>query len=171
MKFKILIKNFFVLAMVVCLCACGKIEFSEKGKVAVDKVEELQNYMKAPDTFVLKDDVLVIEQDNKNSDQSNIFVYIVYTAENSYGVPLQDMAVFRNDEYLGSYDDIANDETTTDDLAKNSSTFEDYANSVVQYIIREDCLNLYSDWKNGKIEKYEIISCKNIGKELGINYK
>lgn len=151
------------------LCACGKtIEFSEKGQIAVDKVEELQNYMKAPDTFILKDDILVIEEDNE---YGNIFVYISYTAENSYGVPLQDMGIFRNDKYLGSYYDIKDNETTIEELAEKSSSFEEYAYLVVQKEIEEDALELYSDWQNGKIEKYEVISCKDIGKELGIEYK
>lgn len=150
------------------LCACGKTEFSEKGQIAVDNVKELQSYMKAPDTFILKDDVLVIEQDNE---YGNIFVYIPYTAENSYGVPLQDMGVFRNDEYCGSYYDMKDNETTTDELVRNSSSFEEYAYSIVQQEIEEDALKLYYNWQNGKIKEYEVISCKDIGIELGIEYR
>lgn len=168
MNYNILVKYFLIFSIAIFLCACGKIKFSEKGQIAVDKVKELQSYMKAPDTFILKDDVLVIEQDNE---YDNIFVYISYTAENSYGVPLQDMVVFRNDEYCGSYYDMKGSNTSIEELAKNSSSFEDYAYSILQQAIEEDALELYSDWQNGKIEKYEVISCKDIGKELDIKYK
>ncbi len=160
---------FAVFVIIVSFCAYAKTpEFSEKGQIAVEKVKELQSYIKAPDTFILKDDVLVIEQDNK---YGNIFVYISYTAENSYGVPLQDMLIFRNNEYCGSYYDMKGNETTIEELANNSLSFEEYAYSIVQQKIEEDTLELYSDWQNGEIEKYEVISCKDIGKELNIECK
>lgn len=130
MKYKKILKIFLVFVMVLSSCACEKTpEFSEKGQIAVGKVKELQSYMKAPDTFILKDDVLVIEQDNE---YGNIFVYISYTAENSYGVPLQDIGVFRNDEYCGSYYEMKGSEITTEELAKNSLSFEEYTYSIVQ---------------------------------------
>lgn len=159
-----------LIAVCIILSACGKEkkEFSEKGKIAVNKVKELQSYMKAPDTFELKDDVLVIEQDNE---YKNIFVYILYTAENSYGVPLQDMGVFRNEEYCGSFYEMNGDKTAVEDLVKNSSSWGDYTDSVVKKLKEEDVLKLYSDWENGKIKKCEIISRKDIGEELGIKYK
>ena len=98
-------------------------------------------------------------------------MYISYTAENSYGVPLQDMGVFRNDEYCGSYYEMMGGGKTAEELAKNSSSFEEYAYSIVQQKIEEDALKLYSGWQNGEMEKYEVISCKDIGKELDIEYK
>lgn len=169
MNYKKIFKLLVVFVMLVFLCACEKTpEFSEKGQIAVDKVKELQSYMKAPDTFILKDDVLVIEQDNE---YGNIFVYISYTAENSYGVPLQDIGVFRNNEYCGSYYEMEGSKTTTEELAINSSSFDEYTNSIVQQKKEEDALKLYSDWQNGEIEKYEVISCKDIGKELDIEYR
>ena len=150
------------------ICACGKIEFSEKGQIAVDKVKELQSYMKAPDTFILRDNVLVIDKNGIT------FVFIIYSAENSFGVPLQDMDVFYDSEYYGSYYDMKEyyDMEENQQISREDyETEEAYTDALEKRRDELLCLITFTQWQIGKIEDYEVISCKDIGKELGIEYR
>ena len=69
-------------------------------ELAVEDARQLKGYLKAPDTMVLKDDVEIINNEDAP------YVLISYTEQNSYGVPLMDVAVFQGDDYLGSYDEL-----------------------------------------------------------------
>lgn len=144
------------------LCACGKTEFSEKGQIAVDNVKELQSYMKAPDTFILRDDVLVIDENDKT------FVYIIYSAENSFGVPLQDMDVFCDGEYCGSFYDMKESQQIS---RADYETEEAYIEALEKRRIELLCLMTFTNWQLGKIEDYEVVICESIAKKLGIEYK
>lgn len=64
--------------------------------IALNDARLLKSYLKAPDTMVIKGDIYVIE--GKNTDIS----LITYTAQNAYGVPLQETAVFQGNSYISS---------------------------------------------------------------------
>lgn len=163
MNYKALAKYFLIFSIAIFLCACGKnVEFSEKGEIAVSKVKTLQSYMKAPDTFILRDDVLVMEVDEGK------FVFISYSAENNFGVPLQDMSVFYNDEYYGSYYDMKENQQI---LRTDYVTDEKYEEAMERRMMELRCLINFSQWKIGKIDDFEVVSCKEIAEKLGIKYE
>lgn len=118
--------------------------------------------MKAPDTFILRDDVLVMEVDEGK------FVFISYSAENNFGVPLQDMSVFYNDEYYGSYYDMKENQQI---LRTDYVTDEKYEEAMERRMIELQCLINFSQWKIGKIDDFEVVSCKEIAEKLGIKYE
>lgn len=163
MNYKILAKNILIFSLVIFLCACGKkVEFSEKGEIAVSKVKTLQSYMKAADTFILRDDVLVMEVDE------GIFVFISYSAENNFGVPLQDMAVFYNSEYYGSYYDMKENQQI---LRTDYETDEEYEEAMEKRKMELLCLINFTQWKLGEIDDFEVVSCEDISEKLGIKYE
>ena len=168
MNDKVILKYLLAFTTIISLCACGKIEFSEKGQIAIDQVKELKSYMKAPDTFILKDNVLVIDENDIT------FVFIVYSAENGFGVPLQDMDIFYDGEYYGSYYDMEkyyNMEENKYLSRADYETQEAYTDALEKR--KDELLSLltFTQWKLGKIDDYEVISCKSIAKELGIKYQ
>ena len=152
-----------LLVFCIILSACGKeIKFSEKGEMAVDNIKKLQSYMKAPDTFILRDDVLVLDENEK------IFVFISYSAENSFGVPLQDMAVFYGGEYYGSYYDMEKNQQISREAYETEEAYEEALEKRKLELL---CVIKFNQWVLGEIEDYEVIPCKNIAEKLGIKYQ
>ena len=70
--------------------------------IALNDARLLKSYLKAPDTMVIKDDIYIIEGEGKNNDIS----LITYTAQNAYGVPLQETAVFQGNSYVSSLSEL-----------------------------------------------------------------
>ena len=68
--------------------------------IALNDARLLKSYLKAPDTMVIKGDIYIIE--GKNNDIS----LITYTAQNAYGVPLQETAVFQGNSYVSSLSEL-----------------------------------------------------------------
>ena len=106
-----------VLAMVVLLmCVCGgcAAKLTEDEQRVADIVAKLVNMMKDPDSFKLRDDIVVIYMDDHDLGKT-YFTYITYSANNSYGASLADTAMFVDNRYVGSVDDDADDLETTDE--------------------------------------------------------
>lgn len=129
-------------------------ELSPSEIYAVGCTERLKNRMKSPDSFKLQDNVVIIVDKN-----SNKYTFIDYTAENSYGASIRNVAIFSGYTYLGNYDD--KDEDNFDD----SSQYLDFLWARV----------VLTQWKlegdNSKeVTSSEIIEAKRIGKKLKIQY-
>lgn len=144
-------------------------EFSTKGWIAVGLVKSLKNKMNAPDTFMLRDDVIVI---GKKDAPALTYVYISYSAQNNFGVPLQDIAVYRKtsdeNEYLGSYSDVCESAKPL----KQSQSDAGYWAAELNRLHCEEAVTFLSEWQLGQRDDFsEVISCKDIAKELGIDYQ
>lgn len=145
---------------IVLLIICGSIflyfrvnELSDSEIYAIECTEKLKNKMKSPDSFKLQEDALIIIDKNLNR-----YLFIDYTAENSYGASIRSVAIFSGYTYLGDYDD-------TDREFSNYSEHLDFLWARV----------VFSHWKlsgnnNEQITSSEIIEAKKIGNKLKIQY-
>lgn len=90
-------------AFALCVSGCASI-MDERESFASDDLEKLVNMAKAPDTFVLRGDVIVISADSE-ADYPGEYTYIEYSSANSYGTPLRGVAMFKDHRYIGDLND------------------------------------------------------------------
>lgn len=129
-------------------------ELSPSEIYAVGCTERLKNRMKSPDSFKLQDDIVIIVDEKLKK-----YTFIDYTAENSYGASMRNIAIFSDYTYLGTYDNYDKDD------------FEDSD----QYLDFLWARVVLSKWKkegdkSKEINSSEIIESERIGKELKIQY-
>lgn len=94
-----------LLAAALTLCASGcAAGMDERESFAADDLEKLVNMMKAPDTFVLRGDVVAISADSE-ADSPGDYTYIEYSSANSFGTPLRGIAMFKDHRYIGDMND------------------------------------------------------------------
>ena len=147
-----------VFLLVLILAVAWGNHFSENEKLALSAVYNLSNRMKDPDSFKLREDVLVI-----TSNQGNRYVYINHSANNSYGAAVTGIAMCAEDEYICDVDDDTSD-LDLEALKKEIS-----------------CSLIYSEWelthdgtitaKEPQIKQWEFVIMKKIAKKLHIDYK
>lgn len=161
-----------VLLLSVLLVGCGKKHvLTEDESYAAKDVRKLQSMMVSPDSFVLRDNIFVVKEDEKPK-----YCFISYSARNSYGVMLQGVAMFEDHEYLGDYYTYEEDISTD---PENYNSDEEYQQALEQRIRVGAAAVAYS-WQNVfySASDYTALQAPNvlvkkeiIGKELGIKYK
>ena len=100
-------KRILIVALVcllsVCLLGCSSV-MSEKETYAYDDLKSLIGMVKAPDTFVLRGDILGISVDSEDKHPGE-YTFIEYSAANSFGTPLRGVAMFKDHRYIGDMND------------------------------------------------------------------
>lgn len=92
-----------VTVLMLCVSGCAAV-MDEKESFAADDLERLVSMMKAPDTFVLRGDVITISADSE-ADSPGDYTYIEYSSANSFGTPLRGVAMFKDHKYIGDMND------------------------------------------------------------------
>lgn len=129
--------------------------------IALSDARLLKSYLKAPDTMVIKGDIYVIE--GKNNDIS----LITYTAQNSYGVPLQETVVFQGNSYVSSLSELEKmpDALQQEIDAKSASKSPDLLGLMNQ---RLQILALIMEIQSAPLTgNFNTVSGEYIAKELG----
>lgn len=94
-------------ALSACLGGCASgFMMSEGESRAADDLEKLVGMAKAPDTFVLRGDVIHISADAEADDPGD-YTFIEYSAENGFGTPLRGVAMFKDHRYIGDMNEEA----------------------------------------------------------------
>lgn len=133
--------------------------------IALSDARLLKSYLKAPDTMVINMDIYVIEGEN------NDISLITYTAQNAYGVPLQETAVFQGNSYVGSLSEL---EKIADKLqqeidakiASKSSDLQDLMNQHLQILAL--IVEIQYAPLNGN---FHTVSGEYIAEELGVSFR
>ena len=146
---------------------------SESEQYAIDMVSDLLSRMKVPDTFILQGDILILTDPE---DISITYTFIDYSAENSFGVPLRDRAVYSNYDYMGSYYDIESKETPE---TWEYETHTEWEIAMEKYLTELYMLKTFNGYQvivafnGGQVEGDGAIfvDCKQIAKTLNIEYQ
>jgi len=126
-------KRFFafilVLVLVLGMVGCGgSKKLTKDEERALSIVQDLVDSLKDPDSFKLRDDVLVIYNPEK-SDPFSMYVYIDYSANNSYGASIRSIAVYHYYEYLG---DLKNENDNKIGMPSARALYEEYQNGTLE---------------------------------------
>ena len=111
-------------------------------ELAIEDARQLKGYLKAPDTMILKDDVEIVNNEDAP------YVLIRYTAQNSYGVPLMDVAVFQGNDYLGRYDELK-------EISSKDIDLEDYSDlnkAQEDLLIQIDAATILKEINEGRLQ-------------------
>lgn len=100
--------------LLMCVCGGCAAKLTDDEQRVADIVAKLVNMMKDPDSFKLRDDIVVIYTDDPILGKT-YYTYITYSANNSFGASLVDTAMFADNRYIGSVDDDADDLETADE--------------------------------------------------------
>lgn len=140
-----------VLILVVGFFIIKNNTLSSNGKHALNIVDHLQGIMKDPDSFKLREDVVVIVDEDVNT-----YTFISYSSNNSYGAALTGLAMYENYTYVGDYYDDDDDFGSTEEL----KAFKKAKATLAM-------------WRLGGSKNWissEAVSRKKIGKKLHIDY-
>ena len=144
-----------ILAIIIYNIGGGTLSGTEK--YALSKVERYQNMMKDPDSFKLRNDVLVIVA--KEDDGRNTYTYITASGNNSYGASITSTAMFKNYSYIGDYED------DYEDFDTNAEKLEFL--TAKKYLL---AWNLAGENGEDNWVSAELVSGKKIAKKLHIEY-
>lgn len=140
-----------VVALVLGLGLFGCDSFmSEREDSACRNLDTLVNMMKAPDTFVLRGNVISVTA-NDQTNYAGEYTFINYSSANSYGTPLRGAAMFKNHQYMCDLNDnLYYDPNRT--AAEHAANDEKLATRIA-----------YENWRQGE-EGYvgEELSGKNL---------
>ena len=143
----------FIILIAICLSMTGCVKLNDDEKRVANAVENLKDMMKDPDSFILRGDILLID------DGDDSFYYIESSANNSFGASVRSVSIML--ELIGTYIcDV--DETDFDSLGY---PFSEYG---------EKAVSLYDNWRFDRLEKNvftETYDGEKIAKYLKLEYR
>ena len=96
-----------VIAVVVIVCI-SKNSLSKYEKLVYKNALTAQDMMKDPDSFKLGDICLVIDVPSDSGSIKYQYTIMDYSSNNVFGVPIQDTLIFKDEDYVLSYNDSQN---------------------------------------------------------------
>ena len=179
-----------VVIIILSFSSCGKTQSIEE-QYAIKNTEKLHNMMKDPDSFKLRDDVMVIRHEDKNGSRT-FYTFIHASANNSYGASMQSVSVFKDGTFfadLDDYDELLEEARKAGDLwmkslndaytDKQRKEYEKKTNDA--YDKAEELLNAQiwyqfgagydgSESSDGTKLTTTIVSKKTVGKQAKVDY-
>lgn len=106
------------------------VKLDETESLAAECVEDLRMRMKDPDSFKIRDDVLMIPI-GKDDTVNYYLIYVSYNGNNDYGASTSGLAIYKDKRYLGDYDDFEGENIVemvvgNDDFGMAATRYEGY---------------------------------------------
>lgn len=170
--------------------SCGKKQSLEE-QYAIKNTQQLHDMMKDPDSFKLRNDVMVVRYEDKNGVRT-YYTFINASANNSYGAAMQSVSVFKDATYfadLDDYDEWQDELKKAGDMWRNSlndaytdKQREEYEKKYYEVYDRTEELLNASIWyqfgagydgsesSDGTKLTTTIVSKKTVGKQAKVDY-
>ncbi len=171
-----------VVIIILSFASCGKTQSIEE-QYAIKNTEKLHNMMKDPDSFKLRNDVMVIRHEDKDG-LKTYYTFIHHSANNTYGASMQSVSVFKDGTYfadLDDYDEISNEASKYSDAYMKNHRDEDYKKAMDAFDKAEELLDAQiwykfgagydgSESSDGTKLTTTIVSKKTVSKQAKVDY-